>query len=380
MIALTKPQSEIMAEFYQLSKIKVIYDKKQRQELWNNVTQGKKINNDEIKKQCPALFHQIQRSIAAKQNIQSAVFSECVYAQTYANLLQLNVFKNCYLGFRLPKNIEQLLQSYYLTARYVYTNANQSKMLIQAGGCNGVDSALIIMDKLKIKWITYIEYKEPYAKVSEIDLPEYDENGNMVIDCDFLSRHPKFSLMLKEHKNLNFFNLIGHNENHFSEESIMFAISKNYNTYHTNDSNEKDADVLCTEDKDGYLTMLPINQIAQWAEIEGEIRSAGRNDYKVWTANALKKFLHDKNAIINGNTVIIDKKYLETRNQRGNKAQISGYKINPLFFIRLKDTIENGGNRIQFNLNSVRQLKPTITAKVNFKNLQYDNVKQHYSL
>lgn len=380
MIVLTKPQSEIMAEFYQLPKIKVIYDKKQRQELWNNVTQGKKINDDEIKKQCPALFHQIQRSIEEKQNIQPAVFSECVYAQTYANLLQLDVFINCYSDFRLPENIEQQLKQKYLFPRYVYTNQNCTKMLIQAGGCNAVDSALIIMDKLKIKWITYIEYKEPYAKVSEIDLPEYDENGNMVIDCDFLSRHPKFSLMLKEHKNLNFFNLIGHNENHFSEESIMFAISKNYNTYHTNDSNEKDADVLCTEDKDGYLTMLPINQIAQWAEIEGEIRSAGRNHYKVWTANALKKFLNDKNATINGNTVIIDKKYLETRNQRGNKAQISGYKINPLFFIRLKDIIENGENRIQFNLNSVRQLKPTITAKVNFKNLQYRNVKEHYFL
>lgn len=371
MIALTKPQSEIMAEFYQLSKIKVIYDKKQRQELWNNVTQGKEINNDEIKKQCPALFHQIQRSIAEKQNIQSAVFSECVYAQTYANLLKLNTFENCYLGFRLPENIEQLLQSYYLTARYVYTNANQSKMLIQAGGCNGVDSALIIVDNLQIYTI---EFKEPYAKTSEPDLSEYDEQGNIKIDDKFLSRYPQFRLMLEEHKKLNFFDLMGHNEHNFSEESIMFAISNNYNQI------KKYADVLCTEDKDGYLTMLPINQIAQWAEIEGEIRSAGRNHYKVWTANALKKFLHDKNAVINGNTVIIDKKYLETRNQRGNKAQISGYKINPLFFIRLKDIIENGENRIQFNLNSVRQLKPTITAKVNFKNLQYDNVKQHYSL
>ena len=89
MIALTKPQSEIMAEFYQLSKIKVIYDKKQRQELWNNVTQGKKVNNDEIKKQCPALFHQIQRSIAEKQNIQTFI-----YIVTF-------VYKSFYNSFRI---------------------------------------------------------------------------------------------------------------------------------------------------------------------------------------------------------------------------------------------------------------------------------------
>ena len=133
------------------------------------------------------------------------------------------------------------------------------------------------------------------------------EIRNIKIDDQFLSQYPQFRLMLKEHKKLNFFDLMGHNEHCFSEESIMFAISNNYNQI------KKYADVLCTEDKDGYLTMLPINQISQWAEIEGEIRSAGRNDYKVWTANALKKFLNDKNAIINGNTVVIDKKYLETR-------------------------------------------------------------------
>ena len=368
MIALTKPQSEIMAEFYQLPKIKVIYNKKQRQELWDNATNKKEINN-EIKNRCPALFHQIQRSIEEKQNIQSAVFSECVYAQTYANLLQLNIFENCYLGFRLPENIEQLLQSYYLIARYVYTNENQSKMLIQAGGCNGVDSALIIVDNLQIYTI---EFKEPYAKTSEPDLPEYDEQGNIKIDDKFLSQYPQFRLMLEQHKKLNFFDLMGHNEHNFSEESIMFAISNNYNQI------KKYADVLCTEDKDGYLTMLPINQIAQWAEIEGEIRSAGRNHYKVWTPKALKKFLKDKQAIFNGDQIVIDKNNLETRNQRGNKEQVSGYKINPLFFVRLKDIVISEENYIRFNLNSVRQLKPTITAKVNFKNLQYRNVKEHY--
>ena len=76
---------------------------------------------------------------------------------------------------------------------------------------------------------------------------------------------------------------MGNNEHNFSKESVNIAVSNNYT--------KKYADVICTEDKESFLVMLPANQVQLWANIEGEIRPAGRNHYNVWTPNALKKFL-----------------------------------------------------------------------------------------
>ncbi len=241
-------------------------------------------------------------------------------------------------------------------------------MLIQAGGCNGIDSALISIEDLDIYTI---EFKESGAKTSEPDLPKYKENGKLLVTEDFLNRYPQFKEMLKEQEDLNFFDVMGSNINDFSKESINIAVSNNYT--------KKYADVICTEDKNGFLVMLPINQISLFAEIEGEIRPAGRNHYKVWTPVALKRFLTEKKAKFDGTKIIIRKNLLELRKERGGNQKISGYKINPLFFIYLKDCKENG-DYISFDINNVRQLNPTIAGKMFFKNLNYISVKKYYGL
>ena len=74
----------------------------------------------------------------------------------------------------INKNIKALLKSYSLVPRYVYYNSDKSRMLIQAGGCNGIDSALITVMDLNIYTI---EFKEQGAKASEPDLPKYGEDG-----------------------------------------------------------------------------------------------------------------------------------------------------------------------------------------------------------
>ena len=74
---------------------------------------------------------------------------------------------------------------------------------------------------------------------------------------------------------------MGSNVHDFDPRSVNAAVTKNYQA-------KKFADVLCTEDKDTRLVMLPINQAQLWAKTEGEIRPAGRNHYAVWTPNALR--------------------------------------------------------------------------------------------
>jgi len=122
---------------------------------------------------------------------------------------------------------------------------------------------------------------------------------------------------------------------------------------------------------------MPANQVSLWADIEGEIRPAGRNHYNVWTPNALKNFLNQKNARFNGNIISIPIKELGIRKARGGNGKVSGYKINPLFFIYKEDCREEN-SIISFDIYKVRQLNPTIAGKMFFKKLKYQAVKNYY--
>jgi len=369
-VPLTKLQREIMSEFYSIKPTRVIFNKTERDDLWEKaISRESNIDFALLDSKCPALSHQIRKSYESGKNIQSATFSECVYAQTFANMLSLEKFVNCLEDSDfIPDSIKQLLKSYHLFPRYSYSNANKSRMLIQAGGCNGIDSALITVINLNIYTI---EFKEPSAKTSEPDLPKYKEDGILRVTDKFLLRYPQFNEMLKEQTGLNFFEVMGSNINKFSKESIDIAISNNYT--------KKYADVICTEDINGYLVMIPANQVSNWANIVGEIRPAGRNHYDVWTPNALKRFLMNKKAKFNGNKVTINKEQLGIRTERGGNKRVSGYKINPLFFIYTKHC-EVKGSLVSFDIGKVQQLNPTITGKMFFRELKYDEVKEYYKM
>ena len=367
-IPLTKQQKEIMQEFYSIARTKVIFSKHDRGVLWKQATKrSTSLDLQYLKARCPALEHQIRKSIESGNNIQSAVFSECAYAQTLANMLKLDLFVNCTdePDF-IPQEVTCLIHSYNLVPRYVYSTKDKRRMLIQAGSCEGIDSALITVIDLVIYTI---EFKEPGAKVSEPDLPKYGEDGKLKITKKFLNDYPQFESMLNEQKNLNIFDNIGHNINSFSTESIKKAVQYNYSN--------KYAHVICTEDVDGYFVMMPVNQVQLWAELEGEIRTAGRNYLKVWTPRALHRLMSQYNPSIDGTKVKIEKNKLETRKQRGGDGKISGYKITSLFFVYAKDC-DDDGLYISFDITKVRQLKPTIAGKMFFKKLKYEEVKSYY--
>ena len=371
-IPLTKQQEEIMTEFYSVQPTKVIFNKNERNNLWKKATsRSEELDFDMLKIKCPALEHQIRKSYETGHNIQSAVFSECVYAQTFANMMNLNKFINCFeVKDYIPERVCSLLSSFHLVPRYVYSTEDKKRMLIQAGGCDGIDSALITVIDLSIYTI---EFKEPGAKTSEPDLPKYKEDGILLVTEKWLENNPQFGPMLKEQVGLNFFEVMGSNINNFTKESIDIAVSGNYSNKH------KYATVICTEDIKGYLVMIPTNQISQWAEIEGEIRPAGRNHYNVWTPNALRRFLLNKGAEISGNFVKINKNSLGERRERGGHRKLSGYKVTPLFFVYIQDC-NYDNDFVIFDITKTRQLNPTIAGKMFFKKLLHSDVKKHYGL
>lgn len=371
-IPLTKPQKEIMSEFYNIKPTKVLFNKTKRGELWRLATKRKEIPKSyQLDNVCPALNIEIEQSYTSGNNIQSAVFSECVYAQTLANMFELNVFNNCRESTsHIPETVLTLLSSYSLVPRYSYSTSDNRRMLIQAGGHGGIDSALITVIDLNIYTI---EFKEPSAKTSEPDLPKYGEDGKLVSDSKFELKYPQFRNMLSQHLGVSMFDQMGSNINDFTFDSINNAISENYS------SSNKYAHVCCTEDRNGYLVMMPINQIQLWARVEGEIRPSGRNHYKVWTPEALKSFIYNLGGSIEDGVVSLSIDKLATRTERGGNRKISGYKITPLFFVYLKDS-EIVDNILKCKFEKIRQLNPTIAAKVFFEQLNYNEVKSHYRL
>jgi hypothetical protein len=252
--------------------------------------------------------------------------------------------------------------------RYIYRNLSQDRFLVQAGGNAGVDSALIsIIDDE----IVAIEFKEPGSKSSEPDLPPYGSDGVIAITAEFLEDYPQFADMVREKisASLNFFEHIGNNINDFSPASIEKAITENY-------AAKKKAEAICTEDSSGLLTLVPTGQVHRWARLEGEIRPAGRNDYPVWTPERLQKSIELIGGNVRNGEVQVPIVALVEGKQRGGSA-VSRLKIDSLFFVRTKDAeIESG--IAHFALTSVRQLRPTITAKMFFEELKYGAVKQEY--
>ncbi len=365
-------QKKILRDFYDSPEVIVSLNKSARRKIWDDFVLNRNIRNIlHLKNEIPALYAEMEKALSQNRNIQPAVFSECVYTQALAEKLSLSVYEmhleNEKLEFEKEMPNSAALNS--LTVRYSFTNLGGTKTLYQAGGASGVDCAF---HSLLPNELTWVEMKEPYARTSEPDLPKYGEDGFLVSSDIFEETYPQFRAMLEEQlkKKLNVFEHIGNNISDFSPSSIEKAVTENY-------AGEKLAHVICTEDENGKLVMLPSNHVAYWGKLEGEIRPSGRNSYAVWTPMRLLEILHGMGAIVDDELVTIPVSALKTSNARGSK-KISRYKINPFFFIRNSMVRIEGQNAV-FPLNVVRQLNPSITAKMNFKGLKVADVKNFYS-
>lgn len=370
MNALSDNQFDLLKRYYSQDASPISMNKFDRDKVWDSFKKGRTIEQESaLLAVCPALVSELQKSIDSGKNIQSAVFSECVYAQTLANHFQLPIFRNQSINpLEIDQENSQELKRMGLVPRYAYANYDSSMVLIQAGGSGGVDSALISKRDGKI---FTIEFKEPGAKTTEADLPKYSEDGFLEPTDLFKSKHPQFISMVEEQfaKKLNYFARQGSNVNDFSIESLKIAVNTNY-------QGKKFADVICTEDAFGLLTMIPSDQIDKWARLEGEVRPAGRNPYKVWTPLELERQIVYKGGQVSNKIASVPMSSMEKTPPRGGTGT-SRYKISPLFFVRAEHLSEIDLSA-RFRIEDVRQLKPTIAAKMFFKELDASLVRKYY--
>jgi hypothetical protein len=369
---LTGPQSQIMRDFYRSKSIDVAFTKKERNAIAKKFAANRVIDETlELDRKCPAFKAYLEKVLVTKKNIQSAVFSECVYAQVLSEAFELNVFIDPVVTpVSFDKFSAEFISENALSVRYVYTNDDHTKLLVQAGGSGGVDCALIDVSN---QVAFTIELKEAYSKTPEPDLPKYKDDGLLYVTEDFLAKHPQFTSMLEDSlvRNLNFFHHAGKNFNAFAPENIESAVNESY-------SGNKSAQVVCTEDKSGKLTMLPADQIGFWSSLQGEIRPAGKNRYEIWTRDWFIGHLESLGGKINDGIVLIDSNKLKRIKQRGG-VNPSGYKIGSLFHIK-SDFVEIDGTSSRFRIVDVEQLNPTIAVKMDFRSLDVNEVKSFYGV
>jgi hypothetical protein len=370
-VTLNSMQGELLRRFYIGKNQQIVLNKGERKKLWDQFIKEKEIDRyTYLQKLAPAIFEEMKKSIKGQNNIQPAVFSECVYAQALADKFNLSVFNNHIDDFEneFEKEITEMYKELSLTVRYSYTRSDKSISLVQAGGAGGVDCALVVKNKPEVGMI---ELKEPYARTSEPNLPRYGEDGYLVNSPVFEKKYPQFASMYEEQlkKRLNVFEHIGSNIHDFSTESLEKAVDENY-------SGHKIAHVICTEDDFGNLVMIPANDVTKWATLEGEIRPSGRNHYKVWTPQQLIKSIEDIGGVVNKNRATVSADRLKSARERGGD-RLSRFKINALFFVRPID-VDFRKDEAIFDLAKVRQLIPSITAKMKFENLDIEQVKKYY--
>jgi len=364
-------QSKILSLFYGSPPIKVVLSQSERDKIWDTFKKNRDIQKfAHLKDSVPGIHAELTKALHNNKKIQAAVFSECVYSQAIANKFHLNEFTNYTVSKseKFDSNKLHVSNKPDLAVRYAYTSDDGKTVLLQAGGGKGVDCALVSEGN---ESATMIEFKEPYARTSTPNLPKYAEDGYLVSSSKFEAKHPQFRSMIEEQirSKLNIFEHLGKNVNDFSLKSIETAVAESY-------QNKKFADFICTEDISGNLVILPLSDIHKWARLEGELRPSGRNSAKVWTPNKLISTLRNLGAEIDGKIVKISKQKLELRKARGGE-NISGFKITPLFWVRIENAIIEDEVCI-FNIDLVRQHIPDVTAKMNFENLQIEQVEKHY--
>ncbi len=369
-LSLSELQKKLLRYFYETPQLRISLNKAERKEIWDDFVKNRNIKNiSHLEKVVPALYFEMEKALSQDQNIQPAVFSECVYAQALAAKFKLSRFEHFLEHVKIDLlNKDDLGKVSKLTVRYAYSSPNGNEVLYQAGGAGAVDCAF------KTDFdsdLAMIELKESYARTSEPNLPKYGEDGYIISSEEFEREYPQLVPMLEEQikKKLNAFEHLGSNVNTFSKENIGKAVSENY-------SGKKFAHFICTEDSNGLLVMLPSTDVSRWAKLEGEIRPSGRNKAKVWTPIRLQSVLSEKGALIKSTKITMPLSLLKSTNKRGG-SQTSRFKIDPSFFVYKKD-LEISGEFVHFDISAVNQLIPSITAKMNFEGLEFAEVKNYY--
>ena len=87
---LSATQKIVLSDFYSKPSTKVAFNTAQRKEIWDQFKSHREVKKFRyLDEEVPAIFAEISKAILNEKNLQPAVFSECAYAQAFADKFNL---------------------------------------------------------------------------------------------------------------------------------------------------------------------------------------------------------------------------------------------------------------------------------------------------
>ena len=296
---------------------------------------------------------EVERQFSLKKRLQSGTLCECVMAETIAKIYKLDCFADIFHTYirDLPANILYKLRddNNRILCRYIYYNPDDiNNFLIQYGNPTRYDADLYLDNE-----IVKIEFKDRIARAGEKET-EYDNDGKLTYTDKFAEDNPDYiPLINRFNERYNLIDIEGNYqiENDSDKKAILKAYFKNlgFETLVSIDDNNQLIAITedCIEMPDG----------SEFLSLEGsEIRRAGKNSYKVFTPELLLSSIEKDGGTVDGEKVTIP---AQNMTDRINNGQITGKKINHLFFVSIENVNDEYGNYLCSG-KSVKQLKPTL--------------------
>lgn len=309
--------------------------------------------------QSKSAWSEIRKQFKAQKALQSGIISECFYASTIAKIFNLNKFvdlESCLFNEVPPECIDYITSTTikFNCARYLYYNKSNLDVFIIQYGNPAHGDAEIIINGQKIR----LEFKEQKAKAGEYDI-HYNENGNLILAEDFGEKFPELSKLIHEfNNNTNLMENVGHNYKELDKELGLRHVKR----YFENNA----IDVLISTNVDNDLLTVTSSCLDDEKIIStrgSEIRTAGRNSKSIFTPNYFEEVMNEIGADkINENMYKVLKEKITITSGRG-QSEPSRLKLNPLFFVKVSDLIEEGEHYI-INKDNIKQILPTISIHI----------------
>ena len=327
--------------------MKLIYTSKEIKSLNNYFKQNCKILKEEdflegvseLINKTPAMYNSFISCYRSGKYLQPGYLTEINICATLAKQL----------GLTYDYDVNEI------NLRHQYTNG--TIFLKEYGGCGMSDIQLIDTDGN----ITTIEIKEPLSLGGDYDLG-ITEEGKLFPKISKQRVFPKSAQSILDEFNAtdSIFNHLGHNIP-LTNKNYLKNILDNY-------LSDKQIDYIATYSKNNDLIYFPASELESHVDFKGsEIRTAGKNKVNIYTPNAFKQALHSIGCLIDNNIVAIPKSAISYRTARGSNGQITGIKINPIFYFEIDHIIKEDNNFYYADISKGKQLKQGISVHLNLK-------------
>lgn len=310
-------------------------------------------------------YKEFEKQFLSKKSLQPCILTECFVSQTIANALQLNKFVDLDANPDVPAMLTSAIyrSSGYTdgsTFRYAYYNQSCDTVLFQCGASRTID---VVFTKYNIS--IRIEIKEQVARLEECDvIGGYSEDGKLIITQEFSENRADYVPYIEIfNKKTNIFEIEGHNfkiVNYLHDDEVRELIS--------NSLGVRVLDMFLFIVGNDIVPVLP-NHLLNFVSFEGsEIRSAGKNSYKIFTLQYAKRKIQSLGGRINNDIVTMPFSDENIVWYRGRKTR---YGVGPFLSVKIdKVSIENG--QIKFKFSDLKQKKPCISIHLNaYKNEQH---------